>query len=150
MPMSNEARRIKRTRRVKQGLCARISCPDKHEPGRTMCQRHLDMNAAQCRKQAAKALAAGKCQQCGHRPLIAGLKHCKECLRSQAELNRAAYAKYPSKRNACYWARRAAGICVRCGNKPARPDRTRCVACAVIGDAQDRERRQLSSAATDR
>jgi len=32
--------------------------------------------------------------------------------------------------NETYWRRKEVGLCVRCGDEPARPDRTECAKCA--------------------
>ena len=146
-------------RRAK-GLC--LSC-GKHPPApdRTRCEscalKRREADVERHRRQTADRVARGLCPRCGRTEPVPGLALCETCNGKRNQAGRARDARlraegaprrdparakeYERERSRRLYAERVAtGICAKCGQAPARPDRTTCESCAEKHRARDRER----------
>ena len=84
-------------------------------PGKERCQRCIDRHLAARHRR----VAQGGCIGCSA-PATPGRQRCEACTAKALAQNRAREAK-----------RREAGLCTRCGERPARHTRRRCDECLV-------------------
>jgi hypothetical protein len=86
-------------------------------------------NAERARQRIAERKAAGLCTQCGHVPPLSGQTRCADC----AEKHRTHSPEVRERRKEAdrerYLERTALRLCQHC-DRPARPGRTECEACA--------------------
>ena len=110
------------------------------------------------RRQKARRLLPGRCCECGAQPRVTGKARCRKCIARQRRYRKkvvkrggcigcsamatpgrqrcAACSAVAKMHNATREARRvAAGVCVRCGQAPAREGRRRCEPC-LLKDAR--------------
>ena len=116
------------------------------------------------RKRTAERRAAGLCPRCGERPPVPERSLCDSCAEKRNKASRArdarlraegeprrnpeAARRYEHERSRRETAaRRAEGLCTRCGKAPAAPDRTACEPCLVQRRAHDRARYARGKAA---
>ena len=110
------------------------------------------------RRQTSERLARGDCARCGKRPAVPERKMCELCIDKRRKAERVRYAqagaegkkyggrdpgvKRRSARAASrkrHQARRAAGLCVRCGARPADEGSATCQPCRQARRAAERE-----------
>jgi hypothetical protein len=82
--------RLKRTKKLEQGLCTYHGCPAEHEAGKSMCQQHLDEMKARAHARRSKDIVVGTCQKCRKNPIVEGRTSCRQCLRMYRERSSAA------------------------------------------------------------
>lgn len=75
-------RRLRSTRhrlqRAADGMCMRISCPERALPGNVRCVYHRDASLAVTRTTADRRVLRGVCKKCGLMP-VKRFKHCAKC-----------------------------------------------------------------------
>lgn len=92
----------------------------------------------------------GICPECGKRPSFGGFVHCEYCMeklqvsqfvyRESRKEQYRAYSRDSMKRR--YHRLKEAGICVRCGKKPAIPGMTKCERCRRIDNERSSMRQR--------
>lgn len=103
------AREKTRNRKIRKGDCAWAGCDQKAEPGRLMCQKHLDYHAASAALRRDEAGANGDCKACGVPlgPELHEFEYCKGCRKRRRGYNAECRAR-----------KRERGECFKC-SKPA-------------------------------
>ena len=146
--------------RKAKGLC--LAC-GKHAlaPGRTRCEpcarKRREADVERHRRRTEARIAEGLCPRCGKAEPGPGLTLCTACNDRRNHAGRARDARFRAegaprrdparakeyereRRRRLYAERTAAGTCTKCGQAPARPDRTTCEPCAEKHRERDRER----------
>lgn len=104
----------------------------------------LEETQEQKRRNTAYFRSRGKCPHCQeHRPLAEGKKFCAECLEKARKHRNAKMVITWQSREAMrkkYHERKAKGICVACGAKPAIYGQTMCPGCAAKKNEREKKR----------
>ena len=133
-------------RRKAAGLC--VDCGQELDRDGARCQRCRDRINAATKKQREEVATRGVCPRCGKRKLWGDEKECIECRAEAAgrqaewreknsEAFRESHAIWSKK---TYSKRREAGICTRCGKRPAAPGKAMCGICSARQNTRRRER----------
>lgn len=119
-------------------------------------ERERERERRRYRRLADERRRQGTCLRCGKRPPVEGKSACEPCLVRKRAQDRARYAKAKaegrldgpnaeSRRRAAsarsrrrYEANRAAGLCIKCGQRPPQEGRSRCEPCLERRNAADR------------
>ena len=137
----NETRKARRAARKAKGVCTECAGPVLE--GATMCLAHLETKRAASRTRSRRIyrerVETGDCYRCGkHRVGPPGTsKMCTRCTpMAWCERNPASAREHDAKRiGGAYHKRRAAGVCTKCGTRPAAEARAKCQPCLVAATA---------------
>lgn len=145
--------------RLTSGLCVRCGKKAPAAPGRKLCIDCIERNKKSQKRCYEKRKAAGMCMNCGKVPARPGRVTCadcaklnsdyyrdadvcdgdclncqfEDCILTHSHRDKAISSSMKSRAN-----RVSAGICIRCGQAPARPGRQMCAACAENNAAHSR------------
>lgn len=127
--------RERRARQKAAGLC--LQCNDPPKQGKAKCAKHLADSAGYQRKTARNRKDAGFCIRpgCFNQP-VGDYSECQDC---RDETSRRS-ARIKSQKDA---ERMAAGLCVKCGERPPRPQFAMCYVCQAVARAEWQRRQEI-------
>lgn len=143
--MADETTRAWREQMKAAGLCV-ICGKVKASPGFVTCAACRERNKQKAAERRENLKSRGLCVKCGKQPSFGKKRYCADCLyyfqmyhiehpwepTDEQRAHKSAYDKALRKQ------RKDAGLCIRCGKRPAKSNRTMCAACAEERRAYDR------------